>query len=99
VVDQIRSATQESGLRAGGDGSRRGSSRTPLPGFADRDFLDGGDDVRVGAAPAQVPAHPFPNFVVVELWPRAQVRVTTLGQPATTSVSIPTAEQIWPGVQ
>ena len=59
---------------------------------------DRGDDVRVGGATAQVAAHPLADLLVGEFGVGLQIvgDVAGLRRPSTSS-SMPTAEQIWPG--
>ena len=60
---------------------------------------DGGDDVRIGAATAQVAAHPLADLLIGELRGVCQVLGAWARMAGLTSASTPTAEQIWPGVQ
>ena len=64
------------------------------------DVADRGDDVGIGGAAADVAAHPLADLGVGQrVVIAATSAVTWLGQPASASPSMPTAEQIWPGVQ
>ncbi len=56
------------------------------------------DDVGVGGAATQIAAHPFADLGVGQR-DRARSALAWLAQPRDTSSSMPTAEQICPGVQ
>ena len=57
------------------------------------------ENVGIGAASAEVAAHPFADLVVAQLGAAPMSGVTTLGAPSANSSNMPIAEQIWPGVQ
>ena len=61
--------------------------------------MDGGEDVGVGGTAAEVAAHAFSDLGVGQFGGVLEVVGDVAGRPALTSSSMPTAEQIWPGVQ
>ncbi len=98
-VDQVGAAGQVGRARVAGDQRRprRPASAGPLVAerlsSGRRRLADRGDDVRVGAAAAQVAAHPFPDLVVGQLGdgPTSASRssVTGLGRPGAGLVEHP----------